>query len=89
MPFTCPFGAFSYKRMEFGLYKAPTTFQRCMLAIFVDLVEKCIEVFMDDFLVFGTSYDLCLINLELVSKRCVESNLILNCENVISWSKKT
>ena len=42
--FTCPFGVFAYKRMPFGLCNAPATFQRCMLAIFSDLVEKCIEV---------------------------------------------
>nr|KYP39435.1 Retrovirus-related Pol polyprotein from transposon 412 family [Cajanus cajan] len=51
-----------------------------MLAIFADLVEKCIEVFMDDFSVFGSSYDVCLENLELVLKRCIETNLVLNWE---------
>ena len=51
--FTCPFGVFAYKRMPFGLCNAPATFQRCMLTIFSDLVEKCIEVFMDDLSVFG------------------------------------
>nr|KYP47757.1 Retrovirus-related Pol polyprotein from transposon 17.6 [Cajanus cajan] len=66
--------------MPFGLCNAPTTFQRCMLAIFADLVEKCIKVFMDDFSVFGSSYDVCLENLELVLKRCIETNLVLNWE---------
>nr|KYP31655.1 Retrovirus-related Pol polyprotein from transposon opus [Cajanus cajan] len=51
-----------------------------MLAIFADLVEKCIEVFMDDFSVFGSSYDVCLENLELVLKRCIDTNLVLNWE---------
>ena len=76
--FTCPFGIYAYRKMPFGLCNAPATFQRCMLAIFSDLVEKCIEVFMDDFSVFGSSFDLCLANLEVVFKRCVETNLILN-----------
>ena len=53
--FTCPFGVFAYRRMPFGLCNAPATFQRCMMAIFSDMVEKCIEVFMDDFSVFGPS----------------------------------
>nr|KYP69637.1 hypothetical protein KK1_008837 [Cajanus cajan] len=51
-----------------------------MLAIFSDLVEKCIEVFMDDFSVFGSSFDTCLGNLDTVLKRCVETNLVQNWE---------
>nr|GEZ28585.1 reverse transcriptase domain-containing protein [Tanacetum cinerariifolium] len=47
--FTCPYGTFAYRRMPFGLCNAPGTFQRCMLAIFHDMVEKTMEVFMDDF----------------------------------------
>nr|GEV59434.1 reverse transcriptase domain-containing protein [Tanacetum cinerariifolium] len=38
--FTCPYGTFAYRRMPFGLCNAPGTFQRCMLAIFYDMVEK-------------------------------------------------
>ena len=66
--------------MSFGLCNAPATFQRCMLAIFSDMVEKCIEVFMDDFSVFGVSFDICLNNLKAVLKRCVNTNLVLNWE---------
>jgi len=76
--FTCPFGVFAYRRMPFGLCNAPTTFQRCMMAIFFDMVEKCIEVFMDDFSIFGTSFVGCLSNLERVLQRCEKSNLVLN-----------
>ncbi|CAN6583779.1 unnamed protein product [Malus baccata var. baccata] len=45
-----------------------------------DFVEKIIEVFMDDFSVFGDSFDGCLENLTLILKRCVETNLVLNWE---------
>ncbi|KAG8501049.1 hypothetical protein CXB51_003148 [Gossypium anomalum] len=45
-------------RMPFGLYNAPATFQRCMMSIFTDMVEKFLEVFMDDFSVFGDTYHL-------------------------------
>ena len=37
--FTCPFGTFAYRRIPFGLCNAPTTFQRCTLSIFSDMVE--------------------------------------------------
>lgn len=66
--------------MPFRLCNAPATFQRCMQAIFSDLIEKCIEVFMDDFSVFGESFDLCLENLDTILKRCMEINLVLNWE---------
>ncbi|XP_024041924.1 uncharacterized protein LOC112099055 [Citrus clementina] len=78
--FTCPFGTFAFKRMPFGLCNAPATFQRCMLNIFCDMVEHCLEVFMDDLTVFGNSFDDCLDNLEKVLKRCVEKELVLNWE---------
>ena len=47
--FTCPYGTFSFRRMPFSLCNAPETFQRCMMAIFSDMVDKSIEIFMDDF----------------------------------------
>nr|GEX92657.1 DNA-directed DNA polymerase [Tanacetum cinerariifolium] len=47
--FTCPYGTFAYLRMPFGLCNAPGTFQRCLMAIFHDMIEKTMEVFMDDF----------------------------------------
>ncbi|GKD99677.1 reverse transcriptase domain-containing protein [Tanacetum coccineum] len=50
--FTSPYGTFAYSRMPFGLCNAPATFQRCMTAIFHDMVEYFMEVFMDDFSVF-------------------------------------
>ncbi|XP_071916696.1 uncharacterized protein [Coffea arabica] len=78
--FTCPFGTFAYRRMPFGLCNAPATFQRCMVSIFSDYVENIIEVFMDDFTVYGNSFDECLTNLTKILKRCIETNLVLNYE---------
>jgi len=78
--FTCPFGVFAYRRMSFGMCNAPVTFQRCMLSIFSNMIEKNIEVFMDDFSVFGKSFDQCLFHLNDVLKRCTETNFVLNWE---------
>ncbi|RVW66394.1 Transposon Ty3-I Gag-Pol polyprotein [Vitis vinifera] len=57
--FTCPFGTYAYRRMPFGLCNAPT-FQRCMLSIFSDMVERIMEVFMDDITVYGGTFEECL-----------------------------
>nr|GEW58151.1 DNA-directed DNA polymerase [Tanacetum cinerariifolium] len=53
-------------------------FQRCMMAIFHDMNKETMEVFMDDFLVFGDSFSLCLSHLDKMLKRCKDPNLVLN-----------
>ncbi|RVW76381.1 Retrovirus-related Pol polyprotein from transposon 17.6 [Vitis vinifera] len=68
------------RRMPFGLCNAPATFQRCMLSIFSDMVERIMEVFMDDITVYGDSYEDCLLHLEVVLQRCIEKDLVLNWE---------
>nr|GEU80056.1 reverse transcriptase domain-containing protein [Tanacetum cinerariifolium] len=67
--FTFPYETFAYRRMPFGLCNAPGTFQRCMMAIFHDMIEKTMEVFMDDFFIFGNSFQICLSHLERMLKR--------------------
>ncbi|GJU61181.1 reverse transcriptase domain-containing protein [Tanacetum coccineum] len=93
---TCPYGTFAYKQTPFRgkfIDKEPATFQRCtptlptkpenpplMTAIFHELIEDSMEVFMEDFFVLGNSFDHCLKNLEKMLKRCEETNLVLNWE---------
>ncbi|GJX64495.1 reverse transcriptase domain-containing protein, partial [Tanacetum coccineum] len=64
--FTCPYRTFAYRRMPFGLCNAPGTFQRCMMAIFHDMIED--------------SFSTCLSHLEKMLKRCEDTNLALNWE---------
>ena len=78
--FTAPYGTYAFRRMPFGLCNAPTTFQRCMMSIFSDLVEEIMEIFMDDFSVYGSSFENYLDNLAIVLHRCKENNLALNWE---------
>lgn len=78
--FTCPYGTYAYRRMPFGLCNAPGTFQRCMMATFHDMSEKIMEIFMDDFTIYGLTFETCLHNLSLVLQRCEETNLVLNWE---------
>jgi hypothetical protein len=76
--FTCPYGTFAYKRMSFGLCKALASFQRYMMVIFSDLVEKVMEVFMDDLSIYGKTFEDCLANLDKVLKWCQMVDLVLN-----------
>ncbi|GJZ09959.1 reverse transcriptase domain-containing protein [Tanacetum coccineum] len=78
--FTCPYGTFAYCRMPFGLCNATCTFQRCMMAIFHDMIEKMMEVFMDDFSIFGNSFENCLSRVDKMLQRCEDTNLCLNWE---------
>ncbi|GJV35210.1 reverse transcriptase domain-containing protein [Tanacetum coccineum] len=64
--------------MPFRLCNAPATFQRCMLAIFHDMIKESVEVFMDDFSVFGNSFDTCINNLDKMLQRCKDAHLVLN-----------
>ena len=85
--FTCPFGTFSFRRMPFGLCNAPGTFQRCMMSIFSNLAEV-MEIIMDDFTVYGSSFEQCLHDLGTVLQRCKDKNLALNWEYAILWLQK-
>ncbi|CAM8913962.1 unnamed protein product [Rhodiola kirilowii] len=76
--FTCPFGTFAFRRMSFGLCNAPGTFQRVVTSIFSDMIGIFIEVFMDDFTIYGDTFNAFLDNLSTVLARCVSMNLVLN-----------
>nr|GEX46910.1 reverse transcriptase domain-containing protein [Tanacetum cinerariifolium] len=78
--FTSPYGTFAYCRIPFGLCNAPGTFQRCMMAIFHDMIKKTMEVFIDDFSVFGNSFRTCLSHLDKMLKRCEDTNICINWE---------
>jgi hypothetical protein len=62
--FTCPCGTYAYKVLPFSLYNAPTTFQRVVLGIFSDMTHDCVEVYMDDFIVYGNYFEEAIENLE-------------------------
>nr|GEV21359.1 DNA-directed DNA polymerase [Tanacetum cinerariifolium] len=71
----------SHKRaIAWKLSNIKDTFQRCMMEIFHDMIKKTMEVFMDDFSVFGNSFQSCHSHLERMLKRCEDTNLCLNWE---------
>jgi hypothetical protein len=78
--FTCSFRLYAYRRMLFGLCNTRATFQRCVTAIFADYIEHIMEVFMDNFSIYGTSFNHCLCNLHKVLQRCEDTNIVLKWE---------
>ncbi|CAM8965112.1 unnamed protein product [Rhodiola kirilowii] len=76
--FTCPFGTFAFRRMSFGLCNAPGTFQRVVTSIFSYMIGIFIKVFMDNFTIYGNTFNACLDNWSTVLARCVSMNLVLN-----------
>jgi hypothetical protein len=78
--FTCPWGTYAYRVLPFGLCNSPTTFKRAILGIFSDLIHDCVEVYMDEFTVYGNTYQESLDNLNKVLIRCQEMNLSLSHE---------
>ena len=49
-----------------------------MMSIFSELVENIVEVFIDDFSIYGDNFEHYLKNLEKILIRCKETNLVLN-----------
>jgi hypothetical protein len=53
------------------------------MAIFSDLIKKVMDVFMDDFFIYGKTIEDCLANLNKVLKRCQMGNLVLKWEKCL------
>jgi len=78
--FTYPWGTFSYHVLPFGFCNAPTTFQRDVIGKFSNLIQDCVEIYMDDFTTYGDEFDEALENIEKTFIRCKESNVSLGIE---------
>jgi hypothetical protein len=75
--------------MSFGLCNATASFQRCMMSIFSNMIEEIMEVFIDDFSVYGKTFDSCFENVDKVFKdvKCNTASVSLhvnhdNCINI-------
>ena len=78
--FTCPFGTFAFRRMPFRLCNALATFQRCMTTIFSNFLGDSLEVFIDDFSVFGNDFESCFAHVMKILEVCVMKRLVLSWE---------
>ena len=74
MTFTCPFDTFTFRRMPFGLCNALMTFKRCMTTVFSDFLDDSLEVFMDDFSIFGNDFGNCLAHLTKILEVCIRKD---------------
>jgi hypothetical protein len=68
-------GHFEFKRMPFGLKSAPSTFQRMMNTILVELIGNRCLVYMDDILILGEILDEHNLKLRAVFQTLKEFNL--------------
>jgi hypothetical protein len=76
--FTCPYRVFAYRTMPFGLCNALPSFQSPIMAVFSEFIEKIVEVFLDDFSVYGKAFMDCMATLNNVLTRCADVDLVLN-----------
>ena len=68
----------AYRKISFGLCNTPATLQCCMSTISADMIH---EILMENFTLFGKTFDDCLIHLTLILKRCEDTNLNLTWKN--------
>jgi len=79
--FITAFGMFEWNRVPMGLKGAPSYFQHAMMEhVLGDLLQKAVEVYLDDFIVFGKDEDEFIANVEAVFERCLKAKITLNPE---------
>lgn len=86
--FCTPFGLFEFNRMPFGLCNAPSTFQRLMERIFGDLSFQKLLLYLDDIIIFSSTFKDHLQRLEMVLSRLQERNLKLKFKKCQFFQKE-
>ena len=77
--FITAFGMYEWNRVPMGLKGAPSYFQHMMMEhVLGDLLQKAVEVYLDDFIVFGKDEDEFIANVEAVFERCLRAKITLN-----------
>ena len=85
--FRCQYGLFEPLVVQFGLVNAPSVFQRFIISLFMDLLDVCVVVYLDDILVYSDSYDSHVKHVTEVLKRIEDNNLVLKTEKCVFHSK--
>ncbi|GJP74506.1 hypothetical protein CLOP_g5073 [Closterium sp. NIES-67] len=75
--FRTHYGSYEYTVMPFGLTNAPLTFQLTMSGVFCDLLDKCVIIYLDDILIYSTTREQHLKNLEAIFQQLQQHRLII------------
>lgn len=86
--FCTPFGLFEYNWMPFGLCNAPSTFQRLMERVFGDQRFQSLLLYLDDIVIFSSSFEQHLQSLEMVLERLQQINLKLKLQKCHFFQKE-
>jgi transposase InsO family protein len=81
--FRCQYGLYEPLVVQFGLVNAPSVFQRFILSLFLDLLDICVVVYLDDILVYSDNLDDHIKQVSEVLRRIDENNLVLKPEKCV------
>lgn len=87
--FSTPFGHYEYTRMPFGLKNAPATFQRLINSVLKDHINKICVVYLDDILIFSTSLQEHIVNINKIFDKLRIANLKIQIDKCNFFSKET
>lgn len=87
--FSTPFGHYEYIRMPFGLKNAPSTFQRLMNSVLREHINKICIVYLDDILIFSTSIQEHIVNINKIFKKLRQANLKIQIDKCNFFCKET
>ncbi|CAI7732046.1 unnamed protein product [Closterium sp. NIES-53] len=79
--FRTRYGSYEFTVMPFGLTNAPSPFQLTMNKVFRDLLDRCVNVYLDDILIFSKTREQHLRDLDVVFKQLHENRLITKGSN--------
>jgi len=82
MTFTTEWGCFQYTITPFGLKNVPTIFSRVVITMFKEFIHKFLEVYFDDWTVFGlVKYHVATLHLMLDT--CRRYHIALNLKKFL------
>ena len=73
--FITPFGLYEFKVMPFELKNAPATFQRLMNRILQPIIEKFYAIYLNDIIIYSTTFLDHLDHTKQVFQRLRDANL--------------